>query len=116
MNPEEDEQNKKDRPLPSRRITLKQALILRWALVPACLALSAFYSTLTVYASIALCALTYIYDEMGSHSGHWLLRNVVNGLGFASFEMGATLVACMSALICISGISGLTFEYSKEST
>lgn len=96
MNPEEDEQNKKDRPLPSRRITLQNALILRWALVPACFALSALYSITTVYASVALCALTYIYDEMGTHSGHWLLRNVVNALGFASFEVGATLVACTS--------------------
>lgn len=91
--PEEDENNKKDRPLPAKRISLKNAVILRWVLVPACWALSACYSIETVYASIALVALTIFYDEIGAHSGHWLLRNVVNAAGFASFEVGASLIA-----------------------
>ena len=85
--------NKKDRPLPAGRISLKNALIVRWLLVPACFALSACYSLETVYASMALCLLTYIYDEMGFAKGHWFSRNFVNALGFMSFEVGACLIA-----------------------
>lgn len=74
-------------------MTLRNALIFRWILVPVCWLYSLCYSVETFYASVALVALTYIYDEMGAHSGHWIVRNVVNACGFASFEMGATLVA-----------------------
>lgn len=93
--PEEDENNKKDRPPPSKRISWRNALVLRWVLVPMCWAPSACYSVETVYASIALCILTYVYDEMGFAAGHWLGRNVVNALGSLSFEVGAYLIAGM---------------------
>ena len=95
LKPEEDEFNKKDRPLPAKRITWENALVLRWTLVPLCLLLSACYSIETVYASIALCILTWVYDEAGFAAGHWLGRNVVNAMGFASFEVGACLIAGM---------------------
>ncbi|KAJ7756756.1 UbiA prenyltransferase family-domain-containing protein [Mycena maculata] len=93
LQPEEDAMNKQDRPLPSKRISLSQAVILRWVLIPMCGALSVCYSVETVYASIALVMLTIIYNELEAHSGHWLVRNTVNAAGFASFEVGATLVA-----------------------
>ncbi|KAJ7852369.1 UbiA prenyltransferase family [Mycena olivaceomarginata] len=93
LDPEEDSLNKQDRPLPSRRISLPQAIILRWLLVPACALLSICYSVETLYSSLALVFFTIIYDEMGAHGGHWLLRNTVNAAGFASFEFGATLTA-----------------------
>ena len=44
-------------------------------------------------ASIALVALTILYDELGAHRGHWFVRNAVNAAGFTSFEVGAALVA-----------------------
>ncbi|KLO15626.1 hypothetical protein SCHPADRAFT_824462 [Schizopora paradoxa] len=93
LDPEEDEHNKRDRPLPAKRISYRNAVILRWALVPACWTLSACYSLETMYASMALVALTAIYDEFGAHSGHWAVRNLVNALGFVSFEVGASLIA-----------------------
>ncbi len=31
-----------------------------------------------MYASMALVALTVIYDELGTHAGHWAVRNLVN--------------------------------------
>ncbi|OJT05251.1 hypothetical protein TRAPUB_3958 [Trametes pubescens] len=93
MDPEEDAQNKRDRPLPAKRITLAQARFLRWAIVPVCLRLSALYSVQTVYASAALIFLTLLYNELTAHRRHWVIRNVVNALGFTSFEVGATLVA-----------------------
>lgn len=93
MDIEEDRQNKPDRPLPAGRISIRQAVILRWTLVPICFAVSALYSVQTVYASIALVTLTILYDELGAHAGHWSTRNIVNGAGFAAFEWGSTLVA-----------------------
>ncbi|KAJ7654919.1 UbiA prenyltransferase family [Mycena rosella] len=93
LQPEEDAMNKRDRPLPSDRMSLSQASVCRWLLVPICGALSACYSVETVYASVALVCLTIIYNELSAHSGHWAVRNTVNAAGFASFEVGATLVA-----------------------
>ncbi|KAI5120555.1 hypothetical protein M0805_000283 [Coniferiporia weirii] len=120
LNPEEDEHNEKDRPLPAKRITLRDALILRWVLVPMCWALSTYYSVETVYASIALCILTYAYDEMGFAAGHWLGRNVVNALGFLSFEIGACLIAGTNShrldsigatsILCSAGIFASTIQ------
>lgn len=46
-----------------------------------------------VYSSMALVMLTVIYDELHAHSSHWVVRNLVNALGFASFESGSSLVA-----------------------
>ncbi|KAL5535076.1 hypothetical protein ACEPAF_3169 [Sanghuangporus sanghuang] len=120
LKPEEDEYNKRDRPLPSKRITWRNAIILRWALVPACWILSAFYSMETVYASITLCILTFIYDELGASAGHWFLRNFVNALGFMSFELGACLVASENrhgldnisilSVLCSAGIFATTIQ------
>ncbi|KAI0753485.1 UbiA prenyltransferase family [Daedaleopsis nitida] len=93
MDPDEDAQNKSDRPLPAKRISIENAIRIRWLLVPACFALSLLYSVETFYASLALIILTLIYNEFGAHKGHWVIRNLVNALGFASFEAGATLVA-----------------------
>ncbi|KAL1937899.1 hypothetical protein VTO73DRAFT_12792 [Trametes versicolor] len=93
MDPEEDAQNKRERPLPAKRIALAQARFLRWAIVPVCLRFSALYSAETVYASFALAFLTLLYNELTAHRRHWAIRNLVNAIGFASFEVGATLVA-----------------------
>ncbi|KAI0827783.1 UbiA prenyltransferase family [Trametes gibbosa] len=93
MDPDEDAKNKSDRPIPARRISLSQARLLRWLSVPLCWRLSAFYSVETVWASVALVALTLIYNELTAHRRHWIIRNVVNALGFGSFEVGATLIA-----------------------
>ncbi|KAI0657839.1 UbiA prenyltransferase family-domain-containing protein [Cubamyces menziesii] len=93
VDPEEDALNKSDRPLPAKRITLYQAKVFRWLIIPICWRISALYSVETFYASVANVALTILYNELSAHKGHWIIRNVVNGLGFASFEVGATLIA-----------------------
>jgi 4-hydroxybenzoate polyprenyltransferase len=92
LDPEEDARNKPDRPIPARRLTIEEALILRWALVPACWIVSACYDVHVVATSIVLCSLTYLYNEMHFH-GHFVTRNVFNALGIASFEIGSTLIA-----------------------
>lgn len=94
LNLEEDEQNKRWRPLPAKRLSLRQARILRWILVPLCLAVSQrLYSRQVLCASVSLIFFTIIYNELSGHS-HWLVRNILNACGAASFEVGATLLTC----------------------
>ena len=92
INPEEDTLNKSDRPVASGRISLEHALFLRWILVPICLAFSACYTLGTVYASASIFLFTILYNELGASAGHWIFRHFTVGIGFASFEIGATLV------------------------
>jgi len=118
--PDEDKHNKKDRPLPSGRISLEDAKILRWALIPICWAISCLYSVQTFYASVALSFLTMVYNEFGAHAGFWLARNLSVAVCYGSFELGATLVASANrgfldkiaiASICISsGILATTYH------
>ncbi|GJE90600.1 UbiA prenyltransferase family [Phanerochaete sordida] len=90
---DEDAINKAHRPLPSKRIEPRAAIRLCWALIPICFGFSSLYSAQVLWASITFAALTFIYNELHIDAGFWLLRNVVNGLGFASFECGTTLLA-----------------------
>ncbi|KAH7909467.1 UbiA prenyltransferase family-domain-containing protein [Hygrophoropsis aurantiaca] len=92
VNPDEDKANKSTRPLPAGRITLRNAIYLRWALIPICLVASATYSIQTFGASMAVAGLTIWYNELEAHS-HWSSKNVMTAVGFASFELGGTLVA-----------------------
>lgn len=88
--PEEDEVNKSDRPIPSGRMTLRQALILRWLLVPVCWIYSLWYSTQLMWTSVVLTVLTFIYNEQAAAS-HWAMKNLLNGFGLCTFEAGAAL-------------------------
>lgn len=89
----EDAENKADRPIPSGRMSLLQARILRWLLVPACLAVSYQFSASVLAASMAVIAITFWYNELGGSGNHWFIRNLLNGIGFGAFETGATLLA-----------------------
>ncbi|KAI0757357.1 UbiA prenyltransferase family [Daedaleopsis nitida] len=87
----EDAANKPWRPIPSRRITVARARALRWALLAACLALSARSGVLLPSAALALA--TVAYNELRLDS-HWAPRHVCNALGYAAFNAGATYVGC----------------------
>ncbi len=92
INPLEDEHNKRDRPLPAKRISLENALILRWWLVPICWLYSAYYYNKQVlYASVGISILTVLHDELSAHR-YWVGKNLLVGLGLASFEVGAILI------------------------
>ena len=93
VGPAEDQNNKPDRPLPAGRLSYRTALILRWLMPFVCLAWSYSYSKEVAAACLAGCFLTWVYNEAGFASGHWAGRNIVNGLGMASFETGASLIA-----------------------
>ncbi|KAF7309253.1 S-adenosyl-L-methionine-dependent methyltransferase [Mycena indigotica] len=89
----EDATNKPDRPIPAGRITVEHALILRWVLMPMCWALSLAYSKETMFASMALALFTWMYNELKGNGRSAITRYLLNGLGFAAFEAGTTLVA-----------------------
>jgi len=92
LSPAEDAQNKPWRPIPSHRLTVKQADKLRWILLPACLLLSAHYGPLVAAVSAALSIAIYLHNECKLDS-HWLGRSVLNAFAYTMFDCGATLVA-----------------------
>ena len=89
----EDEKNKSDRPIPSGRISFEAAVVLRWLILPVCFAVSAFYSRETVYAAIAICAFTYVYNEGGAAAAKWFVRDFVIALMYIAWGSGACLIA-----------------------
>ncbi len=90
LSPEEDKQNKPDRPLASGRLGLKQSRILRWLLLPLCVTLSVAFDVPS--AGISFAIHTFLYNEMGLNS-HWSTRNLLNALGYSSFDAGASVIA-----------------------
>jgi len=89
---EEDALNKPWRPIPSGRITPVHASMIRWVLVPLCLAFSLRNGT--VFPSVALLVATWMYNDLGCH-GYWLMKNVLNVAGYVAFEFGATRISGM---------------------
>ncbi|KAH9990691.1 UbiA prenyltransferase family-domain-containing protein [Russula vinacea] len=92
----EDLVNHPDRPLPTGRITIRQARTLRWMMIPLCFLLSATYGPRTLLTSFGVSLFVLAYNECGGARSHWLVRNVLNAIGYALAEAGATLVACQS--------------------
>ncbi|KAI6026716.1 hypothetical protein PISMIDRAFT_9022 [Pisolithus microcarpus 441] len=90
--PDEDKINKPSRPIPAGRITVHDATILRWALVPICLAYSALYSVQLTFVSLSMLLFTAWYNE---HDGDKepLSKNVLTAIMYGCLEMGGTLVA-----------------------
>ncbi|KAF8177942.1 UbiA prenyltransferase family-domain-containing protein [Mycena galopus ATCC 62051] len=88
----EDLKNKPFRPLPSQRITLEQALILRYVCLFVGLSLSATFSLTVFLLNIAFVVSIIVYHNFHG-DGHWLSKNVLNALGYGFLEGGATLIA-----------------------
>ena len=65
---------------------------LRWAVVPICIILSSCVSITATLASLAVALSTFLHNELGLHAHSWFTRNLLNGLGLASYELGATAV------------------------
>ena len=101
--PEEDKINKPSRPIPAGRITVHDATILRWALVPTCLACSALYSPQVMWISLPVLLFTTWYNE---HDGdkESLSKNFLTAVLYGLSELGGTLVASKCRL---------TLEYIK---
>lgn len=86
---DEDRYNKPWRPIPSGRCTTASAVCLRWLLLPVCLALSAAHGIASVGIVFAIGVI--LHNELLLDS-HWLTRNVLNALGYAVFDAGATSI------------------------
>ena len=90
QNPEEDVLNKPWRPIPSGIVSVLNARILRWILLPLCLSLSMSLEALWQSTSLAIGFI--VYNELHIDS-HWLMRNACNAWGYASFNAGASAIA-----------------------
>ncbi|KAI0828274.1 UbiA prenyltransferase family-domain-containing protein [Trametes gibbosa] len=122
LSPAEDASNKPWRPIPSGRITVGSARLLRWTMLVVCLLVSAHYGV--VAQSIALALGTLAHNELGMDAA-WLPRNVCNAVGYAAFNAGATYAACsggeehkamavaaqvLNALVIVSTIQAQDFQ------
>ncbi|KAN0082497.1 UbiA prenyltransferase family [Tylopilus felleus] len=92
VDPEEDGKNKSYRPIPAGLISVQDATILRWFLIPACLWLSASYSTYLFTVSVVLASFVIWYNELRGHE-FWFSKNALTAIGLSLFELGGTLVA-----------------------
>lgn len=90
--PEEDKINKPSRPIPSGRMTVHDATILRWALVPICLAYSALYSVQLTFVSLSMLMFTMWYNENDGDKDA-LSKNLLTAVMYGCLEVGGTLVA-----------------------
>ncbi|KAJ6599962.1 UbiA prenyltransferase family [Mycena vulgaris] len=85
----EDAINRPWRPLPGGRMTQKSAAVMRWVLVPICICSSIPFGGGVGLSSIGLTVLLIAHDEIG-FAGHWAWKNLINSIGYLSFEFGAT--------------------------
>ncbi|EJD52843.1 hypothetical protein AURDEDRAFT_158569 [Auricularia subglabra TFB-10046 SS5] len=92
-NPSEDSANRPWRPLPSGRISQRDAVTLRWVVCAWCLVFSALRVPSDVLlTSVAFALTNYLHNELG-WSDHWLKKNVCNGVAYGLFEWGTTRLA-----------------------
>lgn len=101
---DEDAVNKPWRPLPARRISDAQIVVLRWMLVVACFAASALHGVDLMLTTLGLFLTTFAYDEFGL-AGHCLGKNLCNIGGYTTFEIGATKLMGKSSPSHASGVS-----------
>ena len=87
----EDSINKAWRPLPSGRITQRQAQILMCCLYAFAVLMSRVLGGLG--PSLTLIGLGFWYNDFGGADSHCIVRNLINALGYLSFSVGATEVA-----------------------
>ncbi|KAJ3781209.1 UbiA prenyltransferase family-domain-containing protein [Lentinula aff. detonsa] len=87
----EDAINRPWRPLPSGRLTVTQAIGLRWSMVCLCMLWSTAYGTEALFATTTLITTTILYDEVGMSKTPFG-KNLCNIGGYTSFEFGAVKI------------------------
>ncbi|KAJ7485699.1 UbiA prenyltransferase family [Mycena latifolia] len=117
----EDAINRPWRPLPGGRMSQKSAALMRWLLVPICIFSSLPFGRGVGLSSISLTLLLVAHDEIG-FAGHWISKNLINSIGYLSFEFGATNIMnvnpqldriALQALTC-SGLLILTTIHAQD--
>ena len=91
--PEEDRINKPFRPVPAGRISVKNALRLRWFLVVIGFIHSALYGVEVFYAAVGDLVITLLYCELRVDAAHWSIRGLIGGVGYIPFFVGCILIA-----------------------
>ena len=86
----EDRANKPWRPIPSSRISLKQARSLHWCIIALCLGFSLHLNNLK--AALVVIVSSWLYNDLGL-SESWLSRNLLNAMGYMGFQYGAVFSA-----------------------
>lgn len=87
----EDTVNKPWRPLPSERLTAAEARLLLLVLIPAAFVVFIFLGG--VLESVAMMALTWMYNDLAGADENYIVRNAINACGFVCYSSGATAVA-----------------------
>ncbi|KAF8988655.1 UbiA prenyltransferase family-domain-containing protein [Cyathus striatus] len=89
---EEDRKNKSWRPLPSGRINIETASMLRYLVTFVVGCISWTYSRHVFAASMSFSVLIFMYHLLHGDS-NWIMKNVLNGAGYACIAWGSALVA-----------------------
>ena len=97
----EDACNKPWRPMPSGRMTERQAKLLTFGLYPTALCISLWLSGLKPCVSLML--LGYGYNDLNLSDVNWVTRNLLNALGFCGFAWGALEAALGRPLVFQQG-------------
>ncbi|OAX40642.1 hypothetical protein K503DRAFT_590649 [Rhizopogon vinicolor AM-OR11-026] len=100
----EDVLNKPWRPVPSGRISVNGCRALRWGLMVFCLGLSSFFSFNVFMTSALFSVLVIAHDDFGL-SHYAIFKNLCNAGGYATFELGATLILSGESLLRTSIIA-----------
>ncbi|KAG1850694.1 UbiA prenyltransferase family [Suillus subluteus] len=103
----EDVVNKPWRPVPSGRISVRGCRALRWRLMVFCLGLSSLSSVNVLISSVLLTVVEIVHDDFGL-SHHPVFKNLCNVGGYATFEIGATLVLSGESYLDGTSITALT--------
>ena len=93
----EDGENKPWRPMPSGRLSEKQAKWLMWSLYPAAIIASMKLGGLK--QCLTLIFLGWWYNDLGGADYSCIIRNLINACGFLSYASGATEVASRTELL-----------------
>lgn len=112
----EDSVNKPWRALPSGRITEREARWMLLTLIPI-----TFLATLWlggISETVVMMVLTWMYNDLGGADELYVVRNLINALGFMCYSSGATTVAAgfgrhsltLDAYVWIAIVGGIVFS------
>jgi 4-hydroxybenzoate polyprenyltransferase len=87
----EDRVNKAWRPIPAGRITPSEARRLLLVVIPLVFVGSLFLGG--VVETVAMMVLTWMYNDLGGADEIYVVRNIINALGFMCYSSGSTDVA-----------------------
>ncbi|KAJ7631346.1 UbiA prenyltransferase family-domain-containing protein [Mycena polygramma] len=107
---QEDRKNKPFRPLPSGRVTLQQASILRRFTLICGLALSALFGLRIFLVNVGYAIVVFMYHDHGD--SHWLSKNIMNAMGYVFFESGSAMIAGKSEILSLGRLAATSCSLS----